>query len=218
MTTHLALHHVGEAVVSGLLAALDQQQKLTRVRCSRHPECSVASVLSGAGLRHPRQFAINTPLAPISMDGKTVRFDGAHAVDVLCHDGQLAVGIEAKLGFDRLSTSTFTGRFLSPLGISTHASPRINGSMTAILAHRRLSDGSPLALRTTSPALSLAEDWFLIVRRDTWMRWSSCPELPSNTHVALFEEIAESYGNAESFDQLVLATVGTGFHSAWRVS
>ena len=217
MSTHLELHHIGEIVLCGLLESLSTTSRLADVPCKLHPGCSLGAVLIHSGLHAPLRFAPNVPLAPVTVGGQTMLFDGAHGVDVVCHDGVRGVGIEAKLGFDRLSAATFATRFLKPLTTSTHAQPRVNGSMAAILSHRQLPAGPTLPLRTSAPALDLAPDWWLVVRRDTWQRWGTTPPALTNAHVALFEDIALAHGNATDFDNLVLAQVGTDFHSAWKV-
>lgn len=217
MSTQLELHHIGEVVLCGLLNALAGAGKLNEVSCKLHPTCTLDSALTTAGLRRSTRFEANVPLAPTTVGGRTVRFDGAHGIDVIAHDGTWGVGIEAKLGRDRLGAATFASRFLRPLTLSTHATPRINGSMTAILSERRLG-AHRLALRTSAPAVDLAPAWWLVVRRDTWARWATAilPGL-ANAHVAIFEEIARAHGDGAAFDRLVLAQVGSTFHSSWQV-
>jgi hypothetical protein len=217
MSTTLSLHHVGEVVLCGLLGGLARQDRLHSVPCKMHSDCSLLSVMRGATIGPPYLFVDNVQLAPVSFGGKTVRFDGAHGVDVLCHDGSRGLPIEAKLGRDRLTCSAFTDRFLGPLTLSTHKSPRFTGSMTAILNYRGIGDGSPLTLRTEDPSVELAPPWFLVVRAKTWDSWASERPSLSDAHVAIFEDIARAYGDATAFDALVLAQVGAGFHSAWKV-
>jgi hypothetical protein len=217
MTTTLSLHHVGEVVLCGLLDGLARRDRLHAVPCKLHPDCSLLSVMTKAAIRPPYLFADNVPLAPDSTAGKTVRFDGAHGVDVLCHDGQRGLPVEAKLGLDRLTCAAFTERFLHAAMLSSHKSPQVTGSMIVILDERRVED-APLTLRTTDPPVEVVGPWFLVLRARTWNSWAT--ERPSllNAHVAVFEEIAEAYGDATAFDALVLAQVGGGFHSAWKVS
>lgn len=217
MSTALSLHHVGEVVLRGLLASLAERQRLDAVPCKLHSACSLSSVLQEAAVKAPLAFEVNAPLAPIELNGKKVLFDGAHGVDVLCHDGARGLAIEAKLGLDRLASATFTERFLGPLKLSTHRAPRFTGSMTAILNYRSLGDGDALPLRTKAPAIELVAPWFLVVRRATWRAWGSDRPEFSNAHVALFEDIASAHGDAGAFDQLVLQVVGGGFYAAWKV-
>jgi len=217
MSTTLSLYHVGEVVLCGLLDGLAHQDRLHAIPCKLHSDCSLLSVMTGATIRPPYRFDDNVQLASVSLGGKTVRFDGAHGVDVLCHDGTRGLPIEAKLGVDRLTCSAFTDRFLDPLTLSTHKSPRFTGSMTAILAYRGIGDGSRLTLRTEDPPVELVSPWLLVIRAKTWDSWASVrPALP-NAHVAIFEDIAGAYGDSTAFDALVLAQVGRGFHSAWKV-
>ncbi len=217
MTTALSLHHVGEVVLSGLLDGLARRDHLHAVRCKAHPDCSLASVMTTAGIHPPYLFADNVPLAPDATGGRVLRFDGAHGVDVLCHDEQRGLAIEAKLGLDRLTCSAFTDRFLHGAMLSRHKSPQVTGSMIVILDERRLDD-APLNLRTADPPVAVVRPWFLVLRARTWNSWATERPSLSNAHVAVFEEIAEVYGDATAFDALVLAQVGGGFHSAWEVS
>jgi hypothetical protein len=217
MSTMLALHHVGEVVVSGLLDGLAQRELLRAVPCKLHPDCSFMSVLTDSAIKPPYLFAHNVPLAPVGLGGKVVQFDGAHGVDVLCHDGRHGLAVEAKLGLDRLTRRAFTDRFLGGVTLSEHKTQRFVGSMTAILNARAI-DGMPLTLRTQEPSVELTRPCFLVVRAKTWSSWGSDPPTFSNAHVATFEDIAGAYGDASAFDALVRAHVGGGFHSAWKVS
>lgn len=216
MSTHLELHHVGEVVLRGLLERLAERQGLDAVRCMLHDRCNLSAVLDHAGVEQPLRFEVNAPLAPIELAGENVLFDGAHGVDVLCHDQTRGLGIEAKLGRALLSSSSFTERFLEPLKLSSHRPPRVRGSMTAILNYRSVGDAA-LHLRTSAPALELVAPWFLVVRAATWRGWGAKPPALSNAHVAVFEEIAAAHGDAGEFDRLVLDQVGKGFHAAWKV-
>jgi hypothetical protein len=218
MSTALALHHVGEVVLRGLLARLAADERLGDVSCKLHDACNLASVLQSAGVQGPLGFAVNAPLAPVPLNGKNVLFDGAHGVDVLCHGGSGGLAIEAKLGFDRLSAPTFTSRFLGGLGHTAHSPPRVKGGMTAILNHRCL-DGCALHLRTQDPGVALVAPWFLVVRRATWDRWNGQPPSLVNAHVAVFEEIVttKTGNNEAAFDQLVAETLGSGFYKAWKI-
>lgn len=216
--TSLCLHHVGEIVLARLLDTLSRVDRLNAVECKLHAGCSLLSVLRSAGVAQPYAFAVNAKLAPTMLDGTSVRFDGAHGVDVLCHDTGHGVAIEAKLGVDRVSRREFTKRFLGPITLSTHKSARMSGSMTAILNYRGMGDRRHLALRTREPSVELCSPWFLVIRAATWRAWTShCPDL-SNAHVATFEDVARAHGDAAAFDRLVLETIGQGFHSAWNVS
>lgn len=216
MSTHLELHHVGEVVLCGLLERLAERRRLGAVRCKLHDACNLSAVLDRAGVERPLRFAVNAPLAPVALVSGNVMFDGAHGVDVLCHDSTRGLGIEAKLGLDRLSSSAFTERFLRLPKRSSHRPPRVTGSMTAILNHRSVG-ATPLPLRTSAPALDLVAPWFLVVRASTWRGWGAKPPALSNAHVAVFEEIAAAHGDAGAFDRLVLEQVGNGFHAAWKV-
>lgn len=217
MRTTLALHHVGEVVLRGLLAGLAARNRLDAVPCALHPDCSLDRVLKAEHITPPHSFSVNAKLAPASLSGKIVRFDGAHGVDVLCHNGSRGIPIEAKLGFDGLTASAFTERFLGPLALSTHKPPRFAGSMSAILNYRGLGGGAPMQLHTTDPPIELAPTWFLVIRRQTWDGWASKKPPLSDAHVMLFEEIAAKYGSPADFDQLVLEQVGDGFHSEWEI-
>lgn len=217
MSTTLSLHHVGEVVLCGLLSGLAKNELLGSVSCKLHSSCSLLSVLDAEHLAPQFAFTPNAKLAPAVLSEKTVRFDGAHGVDVLCRAGNRGLPMEAKLGLDRLSCAAFTERFLGPLALSTHKVPRFTGSMTAILNYRGIGDGPPMRLSTESPEVELVPPWFLVVRSRTWKTWGSTPPELSNAHVVIFEEIAAALGDGDAFDRLVLEQVGSGFHKAWEV-
>ena len=217
MTTSLSLHHVGEVLLCGLLDGLSSRGRLDAVPCRLHADCSLHTVMSHAAMKPPYFFADNVQLAPVTIGPTTVRFDGAHGVDVLGHDGTRGLPIEAKLGLDRLSSATFTERFLDPPMRSTHKSPRFKGSMTAILNYRGVADGTPSRLTTEVPSVELVLPWFLVIRAQTWKAWASGGLSLSNAHVAIFEDIAGAYGDSAAFNRLVLSQVGNEFHSAWKV-
>lgn len=213
MSTNLSLHHVGEVILSGLLTGLARDDLLGAVPCKLHADCSLLSIMRSANVTPPYSFDVNVPVV---LGGDTLGFDGAHGVDVLCHNGHRGLPIEAKLGLDRLSCAAFTERFLKQPRMSEHSPPRCNGSMTAILNYRCIGESDLLTLRTETPATELTSSWVLVVRTKTWERWTARPIL-ANAHVVVFEDVASAHGDSTAFDRLVLQQIGGGFHSAWEV-
>lgn len=215
MSTELELHHVGEAVLKSLFEGLDAAEKLS-VSCRVHQDCTMDEVLRAAGVSTPWSFKINVPLAAIPFAGTETGFDGAHRVDVLCHD-QVGhgVAVEAKLGLDRMSPAEFERRFLTPVEVSTHRDPRFKGSMTGILNFRAV-DGEALELHTVDPPALLAAPWILVLRERVWSgKWGEQAPHLNNGHVVVFEDLVKAHGGASSFDELVLRVVGHGFADAW---
>jgi hypothetical protein len=164
------------------------------------------------------QFEANAKLARLPVGDQSIRFDGAHTIDVLCHGGDRGLAIEAKLGLDRMSRAQFTSRFLGVPRRSGHKDPRFSGSMAGILAHRATVDGIELALRTEHPNVSIVPDWFLVIRRQVWTQWNSTPPDLVTAHVALFEDVVRMYGAGQEFNDLVQRVVGNGFYEAWGLT
>ena len=215
MTTKLALHHVGEGVLAGLLDGLAKSNRLEAVRCVVHDECSLASVLGDSKVRPPYSFSVNAQLASTSVNGRKTAFDGEHCVDVMCSSGPRGFAIEAKLGMSGLTSGVFKDRFLGAPGWSNHKPPRVTGGMVALLNHRSIA-GTAVKLTTSSPPVVLVPAWALAIRAETWKSWSRRRPQLSNAHVLVFEEIAAAFGDGDAFDRLVLERVGSGFHKAWE--
>ncbi len=92
--------------------SLAERKRLAHVLCKLHADCNLSSVLQRAAVKEPLGFEINAPLAPIMLSGETVLLDGAHGVDVLCHDGDRGLAIEAKLGARPLDPRSVYGAVL----------------------------------------------------------------------------------------------------------
>lgn len=136
------------------------------------------------------------------------RFDGAHKLDVaIWHGGtKSCIGLEAKLGQDRLSKAEFERRFLNKCSIS-HSGSRISGSMISILEGKlpEACDREDVIVKHQGIDYKLLPKWLLIMRKrilDMWQR-SGRPELSRNCIVLAFEDIVSRYGGREPFNNLV---------------
>lgn len=222
MATEIQLHHIGEVVLAGLFSELAGRGELD-VPCVRHENCQFSTVLAQAGVGTPVSFSANVPLASLVINREEVLFDGAHGIDVLS-SGPAARGlaVEAKLGLDRMASGEFRTRFLSHVSLTTHTRPRIRGSMVAILNYRTMQGGESLPLRTVSPfGVEIMAPWFLVIRRAVFANWTRrnghLPALAPDAHVAIFEDIVQKYGDAQSFDALVHRLVGADFYRTWGI-
>lgn len=156
---------------------------------------------------------------PINYDGN-YRFDGAHKIDVavLLPDSQKCIAIEAKLGKDRLTASTFNNRFLKTCGISAHSNPSITGSMIAILEGKlpESCKRQAVIVKHQDKNFNLHDKWVLVVLRQIKDNWDSRvrPSLRNGVTIA-FESIVESYGGPEKFNELVSDLVKGDYYNDW---
>ena len=215
--THLKPYHVGELIVSTILARISDS--LGNFRPTTVGQ-TLGESLFAAGLAAPFSFSSEEPTVRVEdTEGEIWALDGMHRVDVLAI-GTSGVGVafEVKLGLDRLTTSQIRKRFQKECSWSKHKpTPRLNGSMVAILErrfpfkHRRVTCG-------TSPAVELARDWWLVVREGVWRR--SGQQLGAQLErgkVLIFEELVDFFGGEQVFDSLILELVGSGFYSEWNL-
>ena len=221
MSTALKLPHIGEQLLCALLTDLAKRATLGALSCVRHDDCTVESITTSAGIGSLHSFVPNAKLRPAQIEGDTYLFDGAHEVDVLCvsSTGQ-ALPLEAKLGVDRLSASEFSKRFLKPPEFSRHSSPRVTGSMVAILDRDPMSRLGAIRLyAAVDDAPQLSPSWGLVVRAGTWKRWRNAgePPLRASAHVFVLETLVSAYGGPSDFDALVARIIGGGFFEAWEL-
>jgi hypothetical protein len=148
------------------------------------------------------------------------RFDGAHKLDVAILLGGIksCVGLEAKLGRDRLSKAEFEKRFLKKCGIS-HSDSRISGSMISILEGKlpKACDRRDIIVEQQDVDYKLLPCWLLVVRKrilDVWSR-SGRPELSQNCVVLSFEDFVSRYGGREPFNDLVQKLVDVDYYRDW---
>jgi hypothetical protein len=148
------------------------------------------------------------------------QFDGAHKLDVaiLLRGIKSCVGLEAKLGRDRLSKAEFEKRFLKKYGIS-HSGSRISGSMISIL-EGKLPEPYTLnnvIVKHQDIEYKLLPCWLLVVRKsilDVWSR-SGRPALSQNCIVLSFEDFVNRYGGRERFNDLVQKLVDVDYYREW---
>jgi len=208
----LQLSHIGEPLVAAMLSMLCRRGKAQSIRCAvtgRH-------LLDDLDARE-LEFHADRAKLQVVHDGQRFDCDGAQKVDVLAAGADKAIAIELKLGVTRLSTSEFSARFSQPCTMSKHSRPKINGSMIAVLERSTPFEMSKIFARIEDRQWTVAEAWWLVVRKRVFDRWEG--DWPVRTaRIALFESLAEAYGDQSDFDDLVHSIVGTGFFSRWEIA
>lgn len=203
------LTHIGEQVIA---AMFNQSEAVRRTLLSKVAEIDIS--LSFQAM----------PEVPLKNYGK-YRFDGAHAIDIAVLfpdvDCGKCLGIEAKLGMERLTSNAFDGRFLKQCGTS-HNGTRITGSMIAILEGKLPPEctGETVFVEHNKKRYSLLNKWVLIVRQrilDGWNR-NGKPDLTDRCIPISFESIVKSYGDQNAFNKLVHELVDGDYYQEWIVN
>lgn len=147
-------------------------------------------------------------------------FDGAHKLDValLLSETGKCLGLEAKLGIERLDRREFDKRFLKDCGTS-HGDSRISGSIIAILEgmlpNRR--ENPKLMVKHQQIEYELLPKWILVVRNrilDYWSRFGR-PSLSKNCHILSFEKIVGEFGGRGLFNSLVRDLLEGDYYGEW---
>jgi hypothetical protein len=209
-------YHIGELIVCAILKrAADRLGGFY----PRKADQSLGEALAAAGLTEPFSFHSEVPAVRVEdACGNIWALDGMHRVDVLA-TGTSGIGVafELKLGLDRLTPAEIKKRFQKKCSLSTHKTPRLNGSMIAVLErrfefeHQRVTCG-------TSPAVELARDWWLIVRKEVWQRsGEQLDDQLTRGRVLILEDLVHFFGGEAVFDSLVLELVGSGFYRQWNL-
>jgi hypothetical protein len=207
---------MGELIVCAILArTADRLGNFHPKKADR----TLGEYLVTAGLTAPFLFSSDAPAVRVEdAAGNVWALDGMHRVDVLATGtSDVGVAFEVKLGLDRLTPSEVWRRFQKKCSLSTHKTPRLNGSMVAILERRFPFDHERVTCGT-SPAVELARDWWLIVRDKVWRR--SGQQLANQLtegKIIIFEDLVDFLGGEKVFDSLVLELVGSGFYREWNL-
>jgi|GEM_PF-3747106 len=149
------------------------------------------------------------------------KFDGAHAIDVGFVDAETAtvVPCEVKLGFDRLSSSEFTSRFMGQCSVSAHNDKRIAGQMVAILDGRLpdVCERRQITAIVEDKTFTLEGEWYLVLRKSVLTRWerTSKPALSERCTTISFEDIVESFGSPSDFNSLVADFLQFDYFKEW---
>lgn len=207
----IKLPHVGEALVGRMLAALVERGELERVMCA----ATGTQLIDDVGSSAP-DFLIDTAQLKVRSSGKVWSCDGAQTVDVLAAKGRAAVALELKLGMTNMTQSAFRKRFCKACGVSAHSDPRLRGSMVSILDRLMPFDADEVLALDGDSAWTLAGHWWLVIRQKVWKTWAEQPPVDS-ARILVFDELARLYGDADDFDQLVLAVVAGEFASRWQI-
>ncbi|MFN0157338.1 MAG: hypothetical protein ACKVRP_04610 [Bacteroidota bacterium] len=148
------------------------------------------------------------------------RFDGAHAIDVGFIDTETAkvVPCEVKLGFERLSSSQFTSRFMKQCRVS-HNGQRIAGQMVAVLDGNLpdICEGHSVTAVWGDKAFDLSSEWYLVLRQSVIAKWdrTSKPALSERCTIVSFEDIVESFGSTNDFNGLVSDYLQFDYFKGW---
>ena len=214
--TYLKPYHIGELIVGAMLT--QAADRLGEFR-PRKADQTLGESLAMAGLAEPFSFSPDAPALRVEdAVGNVWALDGMHRVDVLATGtSDVGVAFEIKLGLDRLTPAEVGKRFQKRCSLSKHKTPRLNGSMVAILErrfpfqHQRVTCG-------TSPIVELALDWWLIVRDEVWRRsGQQLGDQLTRGKVLIFEDLVDFFGGEQAFDSLVLEVVGSGFYREWSL-
>jgi len=199
----IQLSHLGEDLISELLARSDKSRKLV---CSKIFEDVGTFVL--------------VPELRLNSCG-SLYFDGAHKIDisVLDTDNHICYPIEAKLGLDRLSKNEFNKRFLGRCETS-HGNSRVKGNMISVLERKLPNEclASDLSVSFEGQSYALTKRWGLICRKVVLNNWllKGKPELSTNCNVISFESLVSSYGGEKEFNRLVADIVSFNFYEKWE--
>lgn len=209
----LRLTDIGEPLVAAMLAKT--RRGIVRLLCALC-DCSLAESLQDAGVRPPYEFLPNSAGLHVETSNRRYALDGAQRVDVLCSgSNEKALALELKLGRARLSANEFVSRFCSPCQLSNHSPPRINGSLTAVLQRLLPVRGAALRACCNGRSFSVADNWWLVIRRSTYELWRPQPPALAGGHVLLLEEVVRCFGGEEAFNELVEELIGRGFYRRW---
>jgi hypothetical protein len=194
----LKLEHVGEQLIAQMLVH----------------SATARDLVSGDSDFH---YAVD-PEAPLwQWCGR--RFDGAHRLDIGLFDlsARRCIAVEAKLGLTRMSAREFTRRFLNGCGTS-HEGRRIKGSVISIL-ERKLpgAEYEPIEVVRDGKTYVLDSPWTLIVRDEILEAWSRSerPPLSEKCRILSLQRIVESFGDKESFNNLVTDLVKGDYYEQW---
>ena len=220
MPTEIKLHHFGEILVARILHALARNLN-SEIQCVRHTNCSLESVLTNQNIDQELEFKANVQLNSTIINAQEIIFDGSHGIDVLCiGQNNRALAFEIKLGLDRMSFCAFTNRFLNPITVTDHASPRIKGNMIAILNYRTLGENHvnlSCQFQNENPQ-EIVPSWFLVIRRQVWNQWvGNVPALSQDAHIVIFEDLVQTFGGEVPFNNLVYELIGNDFYQDWTL-
>jgi len=147
-------------------------------------------------------------------------FDGAHKLDValLFGNTRKCLGLEAKLGIERLNRREFDKRFLMECGTS-HGKSRISGSIIAILEGKlpNRRESSRIIVKHQQTEYELLPTWILVVRNRILNDWSRLgrPSLSDHCHILPFEKIVGNFGGRDLFNSLVREILEGDYYREW---
>lgn len=199
----IQLSHIGEVLISKILAASDEAMRVT----------------CGDFVEHAKPFHVEQELR-LNKCG-SLRFDGVHKVDIsiLNPNTHTCFPIEAKLGLDRLGKSEFGKRFLTVCGTS-HKNTRVKGNMISILERYLPAqcEGQTLSVTFGDNRYALSEKWTLISRQAVIDKWltSGKPCLSQNCKIVSFEDLVRIYGGKTEFNQLVSDVISMDYYTEWK--
>lgn len=223
--TRLRPEHFGEPLIREILHRIAEKNMLGIVPCysltNKQPS-TLVETMQALGLLSTVRFHENVSLAPIECSEGTFKFDGFSRIDCLIEDGQRAIGIEVKLGTQRLSASDIQSRFLKDCSWSKHIPPKIKGNMIAILDGRfcqpELASVSLKAEVAADNVVPLLKTWFLLLRRQVWRRLQvNPPSIQRTCHVLILEDLVPMIGGPIGFDEIVRHLVGDEFAISWKL-
>jgi hypothetical protein len=154
----------------------------------------------------------------VQVDDTEYACDGAQKVDVLCTGNGNAIAIESKLGETRMTPAAFRKRFCDCCAPSKHSSPRVNGSMVAVLERNLPFEDTTLVAKIDGTRWTVAKPWWLVVRQSVFNGWQDPAQLPIKSgRILLFDSLARIYGSRRQFDQMVQRVVGVDFAGRWEI-
>ena len=207
----IKLTHLGEPLIAEILSSLTKRGELARVRCAKSGTRLVDDLKSAVP-----QFLPDEAVLRIESAGRTFYCDGAQTVDILCAGEGLAVAMEAKLGDTRMTLGAFRARFCGKCRISRHGTPKLNGSMVAVLdGYIPFTRGRTVAA-AEAKTWPLSKIWWLVVRRSVYEKWDG--KLPTRrARVLVFDDLVRLYGDRHEFDALVRRVIGGKFAANWSL-
>ena len=214
----IELSHIGEDLIAEMLRSIAQRQELSRVVCAVSGR-SLADDIRDGSLGQQLSFRAEDATLIVQYDGDRYACDGEQKVDVLCAGEGHAIALEAKLGETRLAPNVFRQQFCGCCVQSKHSNPRLSGSMIAILERSLPFAGAPsLTAEVEGTQWTLAQPWWLVVRKSVLNRWQKANDIPvKSARILVFDALVQVYGSRQQFDQMVQRAVGADFAERWGI-